>query len=107
MLKSMDPLKVTAPDLHRFWFKIYTPDQWYSVIHECRNLYGRNWRTKRHVLKRFNKVKSLSQLLQSWMYVNVSREIWFEVPDPAFATWISLKYSIEVFSDYKYNNSGK
>ena len=33
---------------------------------------------------------------------NMPHKIWFEVPDPAFATWISVKYSIEVASDLKH-----
>jgi len=28
--------------------------------------------------------------------------VWFEVPDPRFATWISVKMSIIVQSDAKY-----
>jgi hypothetical protein len=40
------------------------------------------------------------------MFVNMSHNIWFEVPDPAFATWISVKHSIEVASDLKHS-SGK
>lgn len=100
---SMDPLKLTTQELHRFWFKIYTADQWYAVMHECRQLFGRNWRTKRGVLKRFKKARNLSQALRQWMFVNVSNEIWFEVPDPTFATWISIKHSIEVASDLKHS----
>lgn len=28
--------------------------------------------------------------------------VWFEVPDPRFATWISVKHSLQVQSDAKY-----
>ena len=106
MSMSMDPLKITPLPLHRFWFKIHTAEQWYAVINECRDLYGRNWRTKRNVLKRFKRVKTLSHALQHWMYVNMSHDIWFEVPDQTFATWVSVKHSIEVASDLKHS-SGK
>lgn len=27
--------------------------------------------------------------------------VWFEVPDPRFATWVSVKMSIQVHSDAK------
>jgi hypothetical protein len=54
------------------------------------------------VLKRWKRVKNLSQALQQWMFVNLSHDIWFEVPDPAFATWVSVKHSIEVASDLKH-----
>ena len=104
MSMSMDPLKITTLPLHRFWFKIHTAEQWYAVINECRDLYGRNWRTKRNVLKRFKRTKSLSQALKHWMYVNMSHDIWFEVPDQTFATWVSVKHSIEVASDLKHSN---
>ena len=29
--------------------------------------------------------------------------VWFEVPDPRFATWIAVKMSLQVQSDAKYN----
>ena len=29
--------------------------------------------------------------------------VWFEVPDPRFATWIAVKMSLQVQSDTKYN----
>jgi hypothetical protein len=32
--------------------------------------------------------------------------VWFEVSDPRFATWISVKMSLQVMSDTKYQ-SGK
>lgn len=103
MSMSMDPLKLTTQELHRFWFKIYTSEQWYAVMHECHLMFGKNWRTKRNVLKRFKKAKNLSQALQQWMFVNISHDIWFEVPDPNFATWIAVKYSIEVASNDKHS----
>jgi hypothetical protein len=104
MSMSMDPLKITTLPLHRFWFKIYTAKQWYAVINECRDLYGKNWRTKRNVFKRFKRTKTLSHALRHWMYVNISHDIWFEVPDQTFATWVSVKHSIEVASDAKHSN---
>jgi hypothetical protein len=32
--------------------------------------------------------------------------VWFEVPDPRFATWIAVKMSLQIQSDAKYQ-SGK
>lgn len=96
---SMEPLKITAPTLHRFWFALATVDQWYAVMHECHNLYGRNgrkWRTQRHVLKGFRKVSQYSPIIQRWMQKHSSQIVWFEVPDPQFATWCAVKFSIEV-----------
>jgi hypothetical protein len=28
--------------------------------------------------------------------------VWFEVPDPRFATWVAVKMSVQVHSDAKY-----
>lgn len=102
MSMSMNPLEKTPQDLHRFWFKISTKEQWYALIHECRNTYGKNWRSKRHVLRNFKSVKNLGQALQQWMRYNSYHEVWFEVPDPKFATWVAVKFSIEV-SDIKHS----
>lgn len=96
MSMSMDPLKLTTQELHRFWFKIHTQDQWYAVINECRLLYGTNWRTQRNVLKRFKKAQTYNQAIQRWLARHWPHAIWFEVPDPAFATWVTVKHAIEV-----------
>lgn len=100
---SLEPLKVTSPPLHRFWFKIHTQEQWYAVINECRRLYGTNWRTKRNVLKHFKKTQNFNRSIQQWILRHMPHKIWFEVPDPAFATWIAVKHSIEVASDLKHH----
>ena len=103
---SLEPLKITALPLHRFWFKIHTAEQWYAVMHECHQLYGKNWRTKRNVLKHFKKTKNFPQNIQQWVRRHMPHNIWFEVPDSNFATWIAVKYSIEVASEVKHS-SGK
>ena len=100
MSMSMDPLKLTTQSLHRFWFKVHTKEDWYSIVNECRLLYGSNWRTQRNILKRFKKAQNYNRSIQAWIYRNMPHTIWFEVPDSAFATWITVKYSIEV-SDTK------
>ena len=96
MSMSLEPLKITALPLHRFWFKLFTQEQWYAVMHECRNLYGRNWAAQRHVLKGFRKVSGYSPVIQKWMQKHSPQVVWFEVPDPNFATWATVKFSIEV-----------
>jgi hypothetical protein len=93
---SLEPLKITALPLHRFWFKLFTQEQWYAVMHECRNLYGHNWAGQRHVLKGFRKVSGYSPVIQKWMQKHSPQVVWFEVPDPNFATWATVKFSIEV-----------
>jgi len=93
MSKSIDPLRTTAPDLHRFWFMISTEQQWYGIMRECREWFGRDWRGMAKVRK---KLKPTIPRLGSL-------PVWFEVPDPRFATWISVKMSLQVQSDAKYN----
>lgn len=90
MSTSLDPLKETSQDLHRFWFIIKTEQQWYSIIRECRNWFGSKWIGQNKVRRKLAKINKFSTL-----------EIWFEVPDAKFATWISVKYSIQVRSDSK------
>jgi len=35
----------------------------------------------------------------------VALPVWFEVPDPRFATWIAVKMSLQVQSDAKYQTN--
>jgi hypothetical protein len=95
MSTQLDPLKTTAPDLHRFWFFVSTEKQWYDIIRECRSWFGRNWRGMAKVRKKLD--------LSSRTHIRIAPlPIWFEVPDPRFATWISIKLSMQVQSDAKF-----
>ena len=97
MSKSLDPLKETTQDLHRFWFSISNEKQWYAIIAECRAWFGKNWKGQNKVRRKLDNYGLTRPRSQS---------IWFEVPDPRFATWISIKHGIRVESDNK-KNSGK
>ena len=79
-------------DLHRFWFMISTEQQWYQIMRECRAWFGQDWRGMAKVRK---KIKGPAPRL-------VALPVWFEVPDPKFATWIAVKMSLQVQSDAKY-----
>jgi hypothetical protein len=98
MSTQFDPLKTTAPELHRFWFFVSTEKQWYDIIRECRAWFGKNWRGMSKVRRKLNPKNRYTKLHQV--------PVWFEVPDPRFATWISVKLSLQVQSDAKYQ-SGK
>lgn len=93
-----DPLKITPQSLHRFWFTVGTTQQWYDIIRELKSLHGRNWRGQPKVKRRLDKLNMFSGwLVAKSMYVcatNIS--VWFDVPDPATATWISIKLGIPV-----------
>jgi len=95
MSTQLDPLKTTAPDLHRFWFFVSTEKQWYDIIRECRSWFGRNWRGMAKVRKKLDP--------SNRTHIRIApMPIWFEVPDPRFATWISIKLSMQVQSDAKF-----
>jgi len=93
MSTQFDPLKTTTPDLHRFWFYVSTTDQWYSIIRECRSWFGSNWQSMSKVRKK---------LTATYGRKVAPVPVWFEVPDPRFATWISVKLSLQVHSDAKF-----
>ena len=95
MSKQSDPLKLTPQDLHRFWFSILTEQQWYAVMRECREWFGKNWRCMNKVRRKLN----------GRPHGAAPVDVWFEVPDPVFATWISVKYSLGVQSDTKKNTA--
>jgi hypothetical protein len=72
-------------NLHRIFFDVDSTRAWYNIIREANALYGRNWRGQPHVKRQ----------LERFRYNNVSNlRIWFEVPDPKFATWVSVKHGV-------------
>ena len=83
MSESLSSLKKTPLVMHRVWFDIKSITMWYKIVAEANNLYGRNWRGQSHVRRK---------LEHNWhdrMY-----QIWFEVPDPTFATWVAVKHAV-------------
>ena len=62
-------------------------------MRECRSWFGRKWRTMSKVRRKLNaRYMSRGHMVM----------VWFEVPDPRFATWVSVKHSLQVHSDAKY-----
>ena len=68
--------------MHRITFEIAHISKWYAVMKEARALYGTNWRSQPHVKRK----------LDRWGATIVP--VWFEVPDPAFATWVAVKHAV-------------
>lgn len=68
--------------MHRITFQIAHTNTWYAIMKEARALYGTNWRSQAHVKRK----------LDRWGTKMVP--VWFEVPDPAFATWIAVKHAV-------------
>ena len=83
--ESLDSLKVTPLSMHRITFVLVSLDQWYKIMREARALYGRNWRGQPHVKRKLERNR--------WNKTQVS--VWFEVPDPSFASWCAVKLAVE------------
>ena len=87
MSSSLDSLKETASGMHpkyRVWVEVSNTDTWYKIIREANQLYGlHNWRCQ---------PRTKRKLAHNWSKDTV--RVWFEVPDPGFATWVSVKHSV-------------
>lgn len=87
MPESLDSLKITPSTvhLHRVFVELANTDQWYKIIREANTLYGaHNWRGQPRAKRRLERER----------YSGKVTTIWFDVPDPAFATWVSVKHSV-------------
>lgn len=93
MSKQSDPLKKTAPDLHRFYVSVRDEQQWYAVMSECRTWFGKNWRCQSHVRRRFKRDRIYQYPMSA---ANGSLWVWFDVPNPAWATWVSTKLGLQI-----------
>lgn len=70
--------------MHRITFTLATTAQWYAVMREARSLYGTSWRSQPHVKRKLERSKYNMQPIQ----------VWFEVPDSKFATWVAVKLAV-------------
>jgi len=88
MSEPLSPLKITPPVMHRIWFNIAVGrsgvKSWYNIIREANTMFGKTgWRGQPHVKRRLD---------NNWKKETI--RVWFEVPDPTFGTWCSLKYAV-------------
>jgi hypothetical protein len=90
MSKLQDPLKTTAPVLHRFYVAPHGVDSWYAIMRECRRMFGRQWSTQPRTRRRLRGYPRADRNLV-WA--------WFDVPDPAWATWVATKFAVLVTAD--------
>ena len=59
---------------------VFTQDQWYNIIRDLNQLFGKDWRGQQRVKRKF--------------YRNtMPLRVWFEVPDEKIASFLQLKYS--------------
>ena len=88
MPQSLDSLKMVTPlAMHRITFEIRDTEVWYRVMSEARALFGKNWRGQPKTKRR----------LDSFRLAGAPPvRVWFEVPDPTFATWCAVKLGVTV-----------
>jgi hypothetical protein len=84
MPQSLGSIKETTQSCTRIHFDVTSVQQWYSIIRAARALYGADWSSQSRVKRR----------LEMIYFSKESVPVWFDVPDPAFATWISVKHAI-------------
>jgi hypothetical protein len=78
--------------MHRIIIELQTTEQWYSVIREANTWFGTGkWRGQNHVRK---KLERNAVWTTAPGYTMKSVPVWFDVPDPQFATWVKLKYAL-------------
>jgi hypothetical protein len=87
MSKHVDPLGKTASELHRFYARVRTVEQWYAIMHECRAWFGQDWRSMPRVRRKLHPRYSSNMEPLS---------VWFEVPDLRICTWIATKLALEL-----------
>lgn len=91
MCQSLDPLKSTTGSVHLFRVVLVVKhrDQWYQIIREANRCFGLGqWRSQAKVLRRLNR--------SEWTPNPV--RVWFDVPNQEFASWIGIKYGVEIVS---------
>lgn len=114
MSKIVDPLRTTDQDLHRIIVSLHTTEEWYAIMRECRENFGKNWHTQPKMRKKLVSLERISAVVKRHIfhlpglmhqYNPPSLNAWFDVPDPNFATYIALKYGLDV--TYAPKPSGK
>lgn len=85
MPESLNSLRTTPLVMHRITFKLSNTAQWYEIMHEARQAYGKNWTSQPRVKRKLERSR----------YRSESVLVWFEVPDPAFSTWCAVKLAVE------------
>ena len=67
-------------DNTRVYVNVSTVSDWYQIIRDANARFGKNWRGQKRVKRK----------LENPIHDCVT--VWFDVPDPAFATYVQLKY---------------
>ena len=80
----LNSLERTTDAMHRIYFCVRDLPTWYAIMAEARSQFNRSWRAQPKVRRKLE--QQLWQPQDQW--------VWFEVPDPAFATWIGVKLGV-------------
>ena len=89
MSASISSLESTPLVMHRIWFDLRDTETWYAIMKEATTLYGRDgWKSQPRVKRRLDKF--------AWERNRPENHVWFEVPDPSFATWCAVKHAVIV-----------
>ena len=88
MFESLDSLRATPLVMHRIQVELHDVRTWYAVIRELNQVYGSgNWRGQSHVKRRLENM--------IW-HPDQTARVWFDVPDPAIASWLVVKLAVQV-----------
>jgi hypothetical protein len=68
-------------NLYRIYFLIQDVSTWYAIMREARSQFGSNWRSQPRIKRKL--------LQNTWQPTDQC--VWFEVPNPTFASWIGVK----------------
>lgn len=86
--ESLDSLRATPLVMHRIQVELHDVKTWYAVIRELNQVYGSgNWKGQSHVKRRLENI--------IWSPGQTVR-VWFDVPDPAIASWLAVKLAVQV-----------
>ena len=86
--ESLDSLRATPLVMHRIQVELHDVKTWYAVIRELNQVYGSgNWQGQSHVKRRLENI--------IWSPGQTVR-VWFDVPDPAIASWLAVKLAVQV-----------
>jgi hypothetical protein len=89
MSASLNLLESTPLVMHRIWFDLRDSKTCYAIMKEGNTLYGRDgWKGQPRVKRRLDKFV--------WERNRAENYVWFEVPDPSFATWCAVKHAVIV-----------
>jgi len=89
MFESLDSLRATPLVMHRIQVELRDVRTWYAVIRELNQTFGTGkWRGQSHVKRRLENI--------IWTGPDQTIQVWFDVPDPAMATWLAVKLAVQV-----------